>query len=124
MRARLIRLLALVVLGLGARAATGVEAQDAAAPEGPTLMLGGDVIHDAPLEYAVERFFEGQERAAFDLLFADVAPLLADAALSIVNLETPVGPRHFDRDEAHDLPTFTAPAAFAESLAAASARYT
>lgn len=84
-----------------------------------TLALGGDVIFDAPIEYVLRaRGASPDDARSYEELFADLRGPLEDADLSLVNLETPVGPRVRERSEARDYPTFAAPPAFLEALAA------
>jgi poly-gamma-glutamate synthesis protein (capsule biosynthesis protein) len=97
------RLAVVVAVAIAAAAAS---AQDAA---GPTLALGGDVIFDAPILYAIDRFFDDRTEPALEELFAEIAPALTAADVAVVNLETPVAPRAFVRDADHDVPTFAAP---------------
>lgn len=106
---------ALAVLALappGARSG----AAHAQRPSAPTLALGGDVIFDAPIAYAIDRFFDDATEAALRELVSELAPALGRADLAIVNLECPVAPRTHARDAEHDLPTFAAPPALLDAL--------
>ena len=84
--------------------------------EGPTLLFGGDVIFDDPIDYALRQMHRSRDEAAsYEGLFADLS--LSDADLTIVNLETPVAERVRSREDGIDLPVFAAPRAFLEALA-------
>ncbi len=85
-----------------------------------TLALGGDVIFEAPLSYALRaRRAADDDPRSYDELFEALRGPLERADLAIVNLETPVGPRRRSRDAEQDYPTFAAPPAFVEALAGA-----
>jgi poly-gamma-glutamate synthesis protein (capsule biosynthesis protein) len=84
---------------------------------GPTLALGGDVLYDAPLAYQLRRRAREVGRpAAYREVFADLAPSLRAADLSLVNLEVPVAPRYRSRDPVEDTPVFRAPEDFLDAL--------
>jgi len=84
--------------------------------DGPTLLFGGDVIFDDPIDYALRQMHRSRDDAAsYEGLFADLS--LSDADLTIVNLETPVAERVRSREDGIDLPVFAAPRAFLEALA-------
>jgi hypothetical protein len=94
-----------------------VTAQDAASEL--TLVLGGDVIFDAPIEYALRRTERSRdEPTAYAPVFEDLGPVLAAADYAIVNLETPVATRTRS-SEAGDAPRFAAPHAFLSAVARA-----
>lgn len=102
--------------GFTAHRTVAAQAEDA----GPVLAFGGDVIFDAPIEYALRRTGSARDAASsYAPIFEDVAPVLAAADLAIVNLETPVAERTRSRSEEHEVPTFAAPDAFLAALAAA-----
>ncbi len=83
---------------------------------GPTLLFGGDVIFDDPIDYALRQMHRSRDEASsYEGLFEDLQ--LADADLTIVNLETPVAERVRSREDGIDLPVFAAPRAFLEALA-------
>ncbi len=104
--------IAAVVLALAAHA-------HAQAP-GPRIAIGGDVLYDAPLVYQLRHRAREVGRArALEEVFSDLAPALREADLAIVNLETPVSPRYRERDAVEDLPVFSAPGDFLDTLAAA-----
>ena len=84
-----------------------------------TLVLGGDVIFDAPIEYALRRTERSRdEPTAYAPVFEDLGPVLAAADYAIVNLETPVATRTRS-SEAGDAPRFAAPRAFLSAVARA-----
>lgn len=92
-------------------------AQDAS---GPLLALGGDVLYDAPLAYQIRhRADEVGSEEAWREVFADLAPSMRDADLTVVNLEVPISPRYRERVSAQDLPVFRAPEEFLDALCAA-----
>ncbi|WP_169791445.1 CapA family protein [Sandaracinus amylolyticus] len=105
-----------VVLAALVLALAPVRAQDA---DGPELALGGDVIFDGHITYAIERFFGDAPGPALRELLAETTPALSRADLAIVNLETPVGPRTHERGPEHDAPTFAAPPELLDALAQA-----
>jgi poly-gamma-glutamate synthesis protein (capsule biosynthesis protein) len=85
---------------------------------GPTLLFGGDVIFDDPIDYALDQMGRSRDDAgAYAAMFDDLA--LDGADLTIVNLETPVADRVRDREDGYDIPIFAAPRAFLEALARA-----
>lgn len=106
--------LALATLALAALGPAG--AQEG---EGPILALGGDVIFDGPILYAIDRFHDDAAAPALRELLSELAPALRSADLAVVNLECPVAPRTLVRDADHDAPTFAAPPALLDELAAA-----
>jgi poly-gamma-glutamate synthesis protein (capsule biosynthesis protein) len=87
------------ILALTVLVATpGVAAEPGAPAESITIALGGDVYVDAPTRAGLQR--RAAARGGFEAhreLLADVAPVLAGADLSIVNLETPVARRRRER---------------------------
>ncbi len=104
----------------GGIAPSVANAQDVDSGAGPVLAFAGDVIFDAPIEYALRRTGLGRDEAAsYAPIFEDVAPVLAAADLAVVNLETPVAERTRSRSAEHEVPTFAAPEAFLAALAAA-----
>lgn len=120
-RTRLAPALALVALIVAlAPADTEVSTRRAGAQErsGPTLALGGDVIFDGRIVYAIERFYDHSAEPALRELLSELAPTLAGADLSVINLECPVAPRTHERSAEHDAPTFAAPPVFLDALAA------
>lgn len=110
---RLPAALGLVALAVIAAAAW---ARGVAQEDPITLVLGGDVIFDNPIEYALRRTGRSREDAAsYAPLFSDIAPSLAAADYAVVNLETPVAERHH-RSGDGDPPRFAAPRAFLSAL--------
>ncbi|MFO0683983.1 MAG: CapA family protein [Sandaracinus sp.] len=102
-----------LLVGISA-SATPVRAQS----EGPTLLFGGDVIFDDPIDYALRQMHRSRDDAAsYASLFEELA--LGDADLTIVNLETPVGERVRAREDGYDVPVFAAPPAFLDAMARA-----
>ncbi len=98
--------LAFVALALRARAQAPL-----------TLVLGGDVIFDAPIEYALRRTDRPRDDAAsYAPIFEDLAPVLRSASLAVVNLETPIAQRTL-RSEEGEPPRFAAPRAFLAAIA-------
>lgn len=90
----------------------------AAQSAGPTLLLGGDVIFEAPIEWALDQMHRSRDAAAsYASLFDDLD--LDDADLTIVNLETPIAERVRSREDGYDVPIFAAPSAFLDALARA-----
>ncbi|WP_236606655.1 CapA family protein [Sandaracinus amylolyticus] len=102
-----------VVLAALLLALAPVRAQD---ETGPELALGGDVIFDGHITYAIERFFGDAPAPALRELLAEMGPALSRADLAIVNLETPVAPRTHERGPDHDAPTFAAPPELLDAL--------
>ncbi len=84
---------------------------------GPTLAFGGDVIYDAPLGYQLrQRTRQVSRTDAYREVFADLAPVLRAADLTVINLEVPVSARYRDRDPAGESPVFAAPDDFLDAL--------
>ena len=52
-----------------------------------TVLFGGDVLFDRGVRTVVEEH-------GYDYLFADIAPIMAKADASVVNLECPLTMRH------------------------------
>lgn len=104
----------LFALALSASLVSPAQAQE----EGPSLLLGGDVIFDDPIDYALRQMHASRdEPASYRSLFEELA--LGDADLTVVNLETPVGERVRAREDGYDVPVFAAPPAFLSALAQA-----
>ena len=107
----------IVAACLSAATLAGVAHAERAAPRELVLVLGGDVIYDAPIEYVVRtRGADPNVAESYRDLFEDMRPLLTRADVAIANLETPVGPRLRSRSDEHDVPTFAAPTAFLGAL--------
>lgn len=107
----------MVAACLSAATLVGVAHAERASPREVVLVLGGDVIYDAPIEYVVRtRGADPNLPESYRDLFEDMRPLLTRADVAIANLETPVGPRRRSRSEEHDVPTFAAPTAFLGAL--------
>lgn len=87
----------------------------AQSPRSISIALGGDVIFDGPISYALgARDASEDDAASYAELFRDLVPSLSRADLALVNLETPVAPRR--EAESHRWPTFAAPVAFLRAL--------
>lgn len=107
----------IVAACLSAATLVGVAHAERAAPREVVLVLGGDVIYEAPIEYVVRtRGADPNLPESYRDLFEDMRPLLTRADVAIANLETPVGPRRRSRSDEHDVPTFAAPTAFLGAL--------
>ena len=62
------------------------------------LAFGGDVYIDAPIRNCLNRRAKRVgHKKAFNELLSDVKPVLEKADLAIVNLETPISPRYYER---------------------------
>jgi poly-gamma-glutamate synthesis protein (capsule biosynthesis protein) len=106
-----------LALGITALGSVALSAGGAQAPL--TLVLGGDVIFDAPIEYALRRTDRPREDASsYAPIFDDLRPVLSAASLAIVNLESPVATRTLSSAEGEP-PRFAAPRAFLSAIAAA-----
>lgn len=62
----------------------------AQSPQRMTLMFGGDVIPHEPLKAVAAMRADGGNNEGWDHLLAPLAPVMADADFTIVNLEAPV----------------------------------
>jgi len=106
------------MLGMAALVSGGLSMRGGA--QAPlTLVLGGDVIFDAPIEYALRRTDRPREDASsYAPIFEDLRPVLSSASLAVVNLESPVATRTLHSTEG-DPPRFAAPRAFLSAIAEA-----
>ncbi len=101
-----------------AGAALVLAASASAQAEGPTLLFGGDVIFDDPVDYALRQMHRSRDDvSAYEALFEELD--LGSADLTVVNLETPVAERVRSREDGFDVPLFAAPPAFLTALARA-----